>query len=113
MMLVEVDPPICDSKVDKKAKTEPEKKIKCTHMIHTNWISHSFSLVLIHDSILIGSSSGLIAVLRTNLLFTIESQELRSEVASDQPAFVLTDWELITAEIDSDVDATLGHRVQS
>ena len=82
-------------------------------MIHTNWISHSFSLVLIHDSILIGSSSGLIAVLRTNLLFTIESQELRSEVASDQPAFVLTDWELITAEIDSDVDATLGHSVQS
>ena len=24
MILVEVDPPICDSKVDKKAKTEPE-----------------------------------------------------------------------------------------
>ena len=60
-------------------------------MIHTSWISHSFSLVLIHDSILIGSSSGLIAVLRTNLLFTIESQELRSEVASNQPAFVLTE----------------------
>ena len=33
---------------------------------------------------------------------------LQSEVASDQPAFVLTDWELIAAEIDSDVDATLG-----
>ena len=92
MMLVEVDPPICDSKVDKKAKTEPEKKIKCTHMIHTSWISHSFSLVLIHDSILIGSvCSGLIAVLMTNLLFTIDSQELRSEVASNQPAFVLTE----------------------
>ena len=47
-------------------------------------------------------------MLRTNLLFTIESQVLQSEVASDQPAFVLTDWELIAAEIDSDVDATLG-----
>jgi len=43
----------------------------------------------------------------------MDSSKLQIEVASDQPAFVLTDWELITAEIDSDVDATLGHSVQS
>ena len=78
-------------------------------------MSHTFSIVPIHYSLIIRSvkRAELIAVLRTNLHFTIESQGLQSQVASDQPAFVLTDWELIAAEIDSDVDATLGHSVQS
>jgi len=96
-------------------RKQPDDPFLSVSPISTSWISHTFSLVLIHYSILIGSvkRAELIAVLRTNLHFTIESQELQSQVASDQPAFVLTDWELIAAEIDSDVDATLGHSVQS
>ena len=52
-------------------------------------MSHTFSLVLIHYSILIGSvkRAELIAVLRTNLHCTIESQsyKVKSQVIS-QPS---------------------------